>query len=473
MKEIHINLLDVEARHNQPSDLPGLLSPRRRRFPVKLIFVLCSGIFILASTGAFSYQVAQNDDSRVNKTLKFFDALGHFAINPDRNLHGQEQDRINIALLGIGGEGHEGGQLTDTIIIASIQPSTHRVALISLPRDLLVNIDGYGLRKINNANAFGELKGAGSGPELARSVISSTLNMPIHYYVKVDFAAFKEIVDIVGGVSVVVDQSFTDYTYPTLDKKYQTISFAAGPQLMDGDTALKYARSRHSGMNNEGSDFARSKRQQKVLISLKEKLTSTNTFLNPQKISDIINSLQSHVVTDLKPWELLQLLQIVKGVNSGSLINLVLDDSPTSFLYPEMVEGAYVLRPKGGDFSAIQSKVTEIFTEAPTSSTITTRKARVIVKNGTKTAGLAGRTAEDIKSQGFTILSFGNATRQDQDQTVIYNLAQGGMTEQGEKLKDYLKAEIRDGSQTDEPDPYRAYADFIVILGKNTPGASQ
>jgi len=467
MKEIRINLLELVD--SAPTGYNTSFTPvSARRLPTKLLLVACSGVFVLVSTSVFSFTAANNEDSKLSKTLRAFDAITHFAINSDRSLKGEKEDRINVVLLGVGGDDHEGGQLADTIIIASIQPSTHKVSLVSIPRDLLVNIEGHGWRKVNNANAFGEMKEAGTGPELMRATLQKAFNLPIHYYIKVDFPAFTEIVDILGGLPVVVDQNFTDYTYPTLDKKYQTVSFKAGPQVMSGDEALKFGRSRHSGMNGEGSDFARSRRQQKLLAAFKEKLISGDILLKPQKINDIINSLQSHVVTDIQSWEMIKFATLAKDVDTQHMLNLVLDDGPNGYLYPENVEGAYVLQPRGGNFNTIQEKMAQIFTgPSDSDSTITSRKPRVIVKNGTKVAGLAGRTAEDVKAAGFTVLSFGNATNQEQEQTVIYNLSESSFATQADKLKSLLKAEIRDGSMNTEDDPYKTYADFLIILGKD------
>ncbi len=465
MKEIRINLLEVGSLDHGSSQ--SFKEPVH--VPKKTIAALTLIALLLAATGIYSYRSTNNEDSRLSKTLQIFNSLGHFALNADKRVKGEKEDRINILLLGIGGEGHEGGQLTDTIVVMSIKPSTHRAALISVPRDLLVNIPGYGLRKINNANAFGEQDEHGKGPDLTREVIGDALKLPIHYYVRVDFQAFEEIVDTLGGLSVMVDNSFTDYQYPTKDKKYQVISFEAGPQIMNGERAIKFGRSRHSGMNNEGSDFARSKRQQKLLVAFKEKILSAELLLKPQKISDIINALQTHIVTDFQSWEMVKLATLAKDIDQRTITNVVLDDGLNGFLYPENVEGAYVLRPRGGSFDAIAEKVAGVFNnpQGASDATIAPRKARVIVKNGTTAAGLAGRTAETLKGRGFTILSFGNASKQDREKTAIYDLTKGALSIPRSNLDDLFHAEIIDGDTDEESDPYKVYADFLVIIGKD------
>jgi hypothetical protein len=116
----------------------------------------------------------------------------------------------------------------------------------------------------------------------------------IQYYAMIDYKGFVDLIDAVGGVYVNVENSFTDYMYPR-GNGYQTVSFKAGPQLMDGDTALKYARSRHSLQNGEGSDYARARRQQKVISAFKDALLSSETLLNPTKIMDLLSSVQDNL----------------------------------------------------------------------------------------------------------------------------------------------------------------------------------
>jgi LCP family protein required for cell wall assembly len=188
--------------------------------------------------------------------------LTQFVFHGNTGLAGESDDRINVLLLGMGGLGHDGPYLTDTIIMASIRPSTKQVAMISIPRDLWVSIAGHGSSKINHANSYGETERHDWGGAYTAQVIKDNFGIDIHYYLRVDFAAFEEIVDEVGGIRVNVERGFTDPEYPTNDYGVQMVSFAKGVQTMSGSRALIYARSRH-GNNGEGSDFARAKRQQK------------------------------------------------------------------------------------------------------------------------------------------------------------------------------------------------------------------
>src|SRR3989344_6394346 len=149
-------------------------------------------------------------------------------------LIGESRGQINILLLGVGGAGHDGPYLTDTNIILSIKPSTKEVALISVPRDLGVKIPGHDWRKINSAGAFGEAENPGSGGEFARKVFADTFDVEIPYYIRIDFKAFQELIDEVGGVTVNVPRAFTDKAFPGPNFSYTTIHFDAGVQTLNG-----------------------------------------------------------------------------------------------------------------------------------------------------------------------------------------------------------------------------------------------
>src|SRR6266568_9193172 len=198
----------------------------------------------------------------------------------------QGTDRINILLLGIDKRDDEpiAGTRSDTMMLASIDPVSKSAALVSLPRDMWVNIPGCtysqgcvgGQQRINVAHAAG-------GPELARQTVTADFGVPIQFYARVDFRGFQQLIDAAGGVVVDVDWPVKDEEYPTDDYGYQRIYFGPGPQWMDGRTALMYARSRH-GM----SDFARAGRQQKVIVSLRNRALQLNMLSKAPELVSII-----------------------------------------------------------------------------------------------------------------------------------------------------------------------------------------
>ncbi|PIP75236.1 hypothetical protein COW86_04900, partial [Candidatus Kuenenbacteria bacterium CG22_combo_CG10-13_8_21_14_all_39_9] len=218
-------------------------------------------------------------------------------------LSGKDENRLNLLIMGIGGTGHEGALLTDTMMLASVDLSTNQASLISIPRDLLVKIPNNGWQRINHANAYGDLNNyPGGGSALAAKTVEDTFGVPIDYYLRLDFSGFTSMIDDLGGIDVSVDRFFVDNQYPTEDYKVMTISFNQGIEHMDGQRALQFARSRH-GDNGEGSDFARAKRQQKILFAVKDKILNWKTLANPNRVYNIYNNITKNIQTNIKPGQ--------------------------------------------------------------------------------------------------------------------------------------------------------------------------
>jgi LCP family protein required for cell wall assembly len=184
---------------------------------------------------------------------------------------------------------------TDTIILVSYNHETHDVIMMSIPRDFHVQINPevYWFNRINSVYPTYEAKGEGKGLPRLQEIVTKITGKEIQYYAMINFKGFVELIDSLGGINVNVENSFTDYRFPT-EPGYKTVSFEAGPQHMDGQTALEYARSRHSLDNNEGSDFARAKRQQKVIEAVIDKIIS-NSLLDPQSVMNLFNVIQDNV----------------------------------------------------------------------------------------------------------------------------------------------------------------------------------
>lgn len=445
----------MEEEQNQSQsgidrDLADLLAATKKRRKVTsyiialvVIGIIFAGKILMSSQGAS--WLGENS---------FFGKIKHLTGIADNKLKGEENDRVNILLLGMGGKNHDGGYLTDTIILASLKPSTGQVSLISIPRDLTVPIANAGWRKINNINALAEAKQADSGGEATVAALSDLFGIPIQYYVRADFDGFTEIINELGGIDVNVENTLEDYEYPILGQednpnyyaRYEHLYIPAGPQKMNGELALKYARSRHAA-GKEGSDFARSRRQQLILEAVKQKLLSRDNLLKPVMIAKIINQLETHVSTDLQVWEMIRLWDLTKNINSDHIINKVIDNSPDSFLIDARGEdGAYILVPKTGNFNKIREFIQNIFGDGvtgPGSATslglnnslnnpdvaTTIQKAsehsRVEIMNGTWISGLAGQKAGLLKEYNFTVTKTGNALSRDYTKTIVYDLTYG------------------------------------------------
>ncbi len=426
-----------------------------------LVFV---AIFILV----FSFQIVFSGDSIIEsiEKINIFQNYG-LSLTKDTPLLGEDEDRINILLLGMGGAGHPGPFLTDTMIVMSIKPSENKVAMISIPRDLSVPMPGYGWRKINYANHFGEMKETDSGPQFAADIVSQTFDIPIHYYVRVDFAGFEKLIDELGGIKVYVDNDFIDYQFPAENYAYQTVSFKEGWQTMDGLTALQYARSRH-GTNGENSDFARSKRQHKVIEAIKDKALSFSTFLSYKKMSALFDLYHDHVVTNIKIDDIFSFIKIAKKINPENITNIVLDNGNDGPLYATNINGAYILLPKDMTFYQLQQMVKYAF--EPEKEIKAKEQVKIEIQNGTKIEGLAYRTSVDLKNKGYKVVKIGNAQTQDYEKTVIFDLTRGSNSDALEDLVSKLKANV---SPTDLPNEEQTSdADFLIILGQDQSDSS-
>jgi LCP family protein required for cell wall assembly len=483
--------------------------------------MLTLAIFVSVAGAAFSYDVGASSDANGFPNLSLFGTIRHLVGAGDRLLKGERDDRVNFLLLGIGGAGHDGPQLTDTIIFASYRPSTRAVGMLSIPRDMAVPIPDEGWRKVNHANHFGEQIEPGYGPVLASEVIGGTLDQEIHYYLRVDFDGFAKLIDDIGGLDVYVERSFTDDSYPVLGKeyadcgtttaieqtneetgetetvevptyecRYERLSFSEGWAHMDGDTALKYVRSRH-GTNGEGSDFARARRQQNVIAAAKEELLSAGTLLNPARLTRMMETLQDNIATNISAWELLRMAGEFKDIDTSTIANRVLDASETSPLYATSLNGAYVLLPKNDDWTAVRKMARTMLDAGPSGGTLAAeeekpRFVRVEIQNGTSVTGLAFRASQVLERQGYEVAKIGNAAERGYRHTVIYDLTDGGKPDDLKALSDSLGADVTMSatgwlvSGTIVPkeisvssDEYASLAtddaiDFLVILGESS-----
>lgn len=487
--------MDTENRINflRPQQFTPPPEPRRPK-KAWLFFIFIVIAVVLAIFGYRQYSLnewpteANGYDPITLKPKKngILQAVKNFVFHSDNLLAGQNEDRVNILLLGMGGAGHDGPYLTDTNIILSIQPSTKQIAMVSVPRDLGVNIAGQGIRKINYANAFGEANNAGTGGEYARKVFEKTFDIDIPYYVRVDFKAFEELIDEVGGVTVNVTRAFTDSQFPGANDSYQTIIFEAGSQTMNGERALQYARSRH-GNNGEGSDFARARRQQQILTALKERLLSFGTYTNPVRVQNILQTLSEHITTNLDFGQLMYLANLGREANEGIKM-LVLDNGTDGYLNSSIAaSGAFILSPRTGNFDDINLAVKNIFSgevAQKTSPTTTENQsifptAKIEIQNGTWIPGLASLVQKKLQDKGFTVLAPNNSAQRPWDKTYIYVLKDTVATEIKTAIANELNAEVKTGlpswlplasTTTSETGNigYNKEADILIILGTDT-----
>ncbi|MFQ3664107.1 MAG: LCP family protein, partial [Chloroflexaceae bacterium] len=231
---------------------------------------------------------------------------------------------LNILLLGSDRRPGESWQTrSDAIVVVRLDTARQRIALLSLPRDLVVNIPGYGYARINTATVYGEAApDVGGGMELARATVSQLLGLPIHHVVRADFNAFVTAIDAIGGVDVVVEQELYDPAYPTMDYGYMVAHFLPGPYHMDGETALIYSRMRHMDSN-----YARNRRQQQILVAAFQRVRDQNLIGQVEMLADLTTALRDHIQTDLSLEQMIGLAWAFRNVAPEMVERYALDEN--------------------------------------------------------------------------------------------------------------------------------------------------
>ncbi len=271
-------------------------------------------------------------------------------------------NRINVLLLGRAGEHYPGKNLTDTIMLASINTQTHQVALLSFPRDLYTPIgQSTNYTKINAIYQIGlDTK---DGVALLRETVEEISGEPVHYSIIVDFDGFEKTLDALGGVSVDVPRDLLDTRYPGKNYSYETFEIKKGWQKLDGATALKYVRERHS--DPEG-DFGRAKRQQQVMQAVRDKAFSTGTFLNVFTLSHLLDTLGASIKTDITLDEMESFLSLIRTLDTKNITTVVIDAWKKESLLrvshiPTPSGNAFILLPRTGNWKEIRTLAHNIF----------------------------------------------------------------------------------------------------------------
>lgn len=441
-------------------------------------YLIAIGIIIIIFSGKIIMS-SQSTSNWLNNKI-FLSKLQYLVPGQNNKLIGENSDRINILLLGMGGEGHDGAYLTDTIMLSSLKPSDGQIALLSIPRDLVSPISNW--QKINSINAYAEKENPGSGGAVTTQAISDLLKTPVTYYIRVDFNGFEKIINELGGIEVNVENTFDDYTYPADGQeenpnyyaRFERLHFDKGIQTMNGSQALKYARSRHAA-GAEGSDFARARRQQLVLMAVKSKMLSGKTLLNPVILTKLISELNKNISTNLGVWEMLRIWELFKNTNTNNINSKVLSDAPDGLLVSGRGDdGAYILTPRAGNFSEVRLLVQNILSLSPSNDSLLpinipeiSDNASVQILNGTWISGLASQTSSLLKQSKFSILNIGNAPLRDYTQTVVYDLSS---TTKQTSLK--ILKQITGANQLFDSPPWlinyqttSSSPDFLLILG--------
>lgn len=398
-----------------------------------------------------------------------------------------DENRINVLLLGIDRRGKAGwGYRTDTIIIVTVDPVNKTAGMLSIPRDLHLEIPGVKEDRINAANVYGYTnKYPGGGPALLKRTIEKNFGIPIDYYIMADFQGFETIIDTLGGIDVNVPRQIHDTKYP--DPKpgdphgMKTVHFDPGPKHLNGQRALEYARSRMST-----SDFDRAQRQQQILLAIREKALNLNLI---PKLPSLFTTMSSMVKTDMTLEEMVELARLAPQIDLSDIDSRVIK-KPLVYGY-KREDGAAVQLPK---WELIHRVVAEMFaaplvtatptpTPAPTQPAQPTQPtptptldlaqieerqkladegARIAVQNGTSEPNFAARVAAVLMEQGYQVVEFGDADRLDYSNTVVVDYT--GKTYTLERLVEMFQ--VTPENVRHSPN-LRSQVDIRIIVGQD------
>ena len=440
---------------------PKPLKPKKKRSKVKTflkvlgVLVLCAGLFF---GGKVLYNVAKMTGNK-----NPFALLGALHRAPLKN----ENGRVNILVAGNSADdaGHNGASLTDSIMLLSVDTKKNSGMMLSIPRDLWVSIPREGHSKINAAYTYG-------GMDTLSGVVEDTLGLPVHYTALVNYTAFKELVDAIGGITITINSKDPRGIYDssldwTSRRCCALAKYPNGSVKLDGKQALNLARARGEGAGSYGfpqADFTRTEHQRMMLMAIAEKAKSNSTLINPMKLSSMFDAIGNNVSTDLKIDEINSLYSYAKEIPLDEIdsynINTLKGGDTTMLANYRTPNGQSALIPAAGvdNFEDIATQLQRIFNATP----VTREAAKAVVLNGTETTGLARTHASRLSRKGLEVLSQANATTQPLT-TIIDNSNGKKPNTLTELKKTYTKATIIKDTALMAQYPG---ADFIIILGQ-------
>lgn len=372
---------------------------KKKRKWLKITLIVLAVLFVAGGAVAFKTGYILN---KVSTKGGLFSSLVHAVPGVGDTIKGEKDGRINVLLMGMRGENVPGGgTLADTIMVVSIEPKENKVAMISIPRDLYVQVPGTeNKEKINAVYAHGMERGEQGGIEDMERVVSDITGTTIDYGISINFKGFTDLVNAVGGLDINLNKPFDEsqqfnedhvcdgdkggvFTTPTGKFEYKkdvkgkivaqyplctnsspecggNFSLPAGANHLNGDVALCYARARYGS-----SDFERAKRQQVIIQKIKDKAVSVGTLANFEKMNAVLDALGNNVRTDMQAWEMKKLFSLYQGMQSPQIVQRVLEDSEEGLLYAppqETYNAGYILLPRGDNYDQIKNLFQNVFT---------------------------------------------------------------------------------------------------------------
>lgn len=365
--------------------------------------------------------------------------------------------------------GHSGAALTDSVMVVSVNQTTKKATMVSMPRDLWVSYDtdcqfGY-QGKINVVyQCAGAVDGdlsninVATGTAALQKKVGEVFGLDIQYYVKVNYSVVRDITTALGGVTVTVESSDPRGIYDYNTK----LKLPNGPATLQGEQALAFVRARGDGggYGFEGSNFAREKNQQKMLVAIRDKALSAGTLANPAAVSSLLDALGNNIQTNFSTAEVKTLANLGQGVAADQIVNISLVDDENPVVTTGMYNGQSIVRPIAGisDYTDIQAYIQEKMN----GGSVRSEAATIEILNGSGIAGAAGTQQTTLNQAGFTNTTTGNTTYKPNESLVWYDLSGGQKPKTAEKLMSTLG---KSSAGTSLPDGVQSTANFVVIVG--------
>ncbi len=435
-----------------------------KRSALVLVFLL------IVSGGWVGWKVVHN----INKVFGGNIITDAQAVLSTNQLKGESTGRVNILLAGDSADdpGHQGADLTDSIMVVSLDTKNDTGFMLSIPRDLWVNIPGMGHEKINAANTATSFSTAGypaGGMGQLEQIVSQDLGIPIDYYALIDYSAFRDAVNAVGGITINVQSPDPRGLYdPNTNLKLPN-----GEVTLTGQEALNLARARGDGYGAYGfpqADFDRTEHQRQMLVAVEQKALSAGVLSNPLKVGQLFDALGNNVKTDLTVNDAVRLVQLSKVINISSLQSLTYNYGGTNSLLKNYSapDGEDALIPEAGldNFSQLQNYYQQLTSSNP----LVTENASVVVLNGSNVVGLAHQEETVLEGKGFNVASIADASAE-YPASMIVDLSKGQDPNTKQALEKTFSTNTTTVTSTtgsaEAGEATNYSADFVVILGGN------
>jgi LCP family protein required for cell wall assembly len=452
---------------------------RRRKIISSVLSVLVLGIGI---GGWYGSSLVANLDKVFHGNV-LTDAKAVFS---HTTLKGEAQGRVNILLAGDSSDdpNHPGANLTDSIMIVSIDTKNHTGFMLSVPRDLWVNIPALGGdQKINDANTVNNFSEPGypsGGMGQLQQIVQTDLGIPIDYYALIDYTAFRDAVNAVGGVTINLQTNDPRGLFdPNIDKADGgPLKLPNGIINLNGQTALNLARARGDPCECGGqvaygfsqSDYDRTEHQRQMLTALVQKAQTLGVAANPIKVSQLFNAFGNNIQTNLNLGDAVRLTQLTKVIGMNNLKSLEYSDSGQNALITDYnaPDGEEALAPAAGldDFSDIQQYYQQLTSNNP----VVQEAPTVVVLNGTNTNGLAAQEAKTLKGDGFNVVGVTDANNL-YTNSMIIDLSNGKKPASKQLLQTLLSRDTTvvasDTGSQEAAEAVNYNADFVIVLGSD------